>query len=774
MATTNIQIITIALNFLLGGYILMLAPRRRANQLFAIVLVALQLAEIVVIAGEHLGNLALAYAAAYARAMAYPVELAAMVHFALVYPKRTRSSLRTLRRSLIVGLILSDAIGLAVIVTMGTYHIVWWLLGPSLLYGLIVAVGHPPGQPRAQWIRTTLVGLLIVQMLIGFAWGMRQSNAWVNMAISFVAAVGTLAYTRWQHIGRRALITPERWAEWGRWQIPFLYASLIGLGALILLAANPIVYQVRPFVYAISYISGSGIWMGVVQTTAVALMLFTLWENYRRAPRHDHSQRQQISTLTLGFVAFASLNISTLLVGEIWKGDTTWINILAPMALTVTVGLVLARHRFLEATLDTIVQIVNSTLELDTVSALILEQLESVIDYDSGGVMLVAGDALTVRAYTDPRLLGCIIPLDSASSMQQAWNARQPVVVNDLERSALEMAPLLRRSQPAPRSWVAAPLAAREQVIGVISIGHSDPYRYNADDLETFTLFARQVSVAVDNARLYEEQRTRYEHEMEIARRTQMSLLPTIAPNAPPFEIAGYSLPAKNVGGDFFEYYPLAGDKLGVVVGDVSGKGMDAALMMAATMGMLDTMLQQAGAPARWLAQVNEVLAQRRKRTRLNAACCLAIFDPYASTMTVVNAGLVAPIMLSAGQCDFLDIGGLPMGMLAGVSYTEHTIGFGPGACFVFCSDGIVEAMNERNEMYGFERLLARLGQAPRAVNAQDMIEWVMEDVRAFMGNVEQHDDITLVVVRVNSQEDIAAANTAGIHPHLTRHNRGV
>lgn len=404
--------------------------------------------------------------------------------------------------------------------------------------------------------------------------------------------------------------------------------------------------------------------------------------------------------------------------------------------------------RQLADTLRKVSNVVGSTLDLDEVLLRILDELHQVLPYDGATVLWCEGDKLYARARRAPehdKQSDEGLSVDKYFTFSHVMGKGEPLIISDTKIDARWV------SSPAEptRSWIGMPLRAKGQVAGMLSIKGYTPNMYSETDLPLVNAFATQVAIAVENARLYELEIKQIEREMAIARDTQMSLLPDVAPEVPPFEIAGYSLPAKNVGGDFFQYYHLDGGKFGLAVGDVSGKGMPAALMMAVSTGTLDALMLRNTAPGALLARVNEVLTPHGQRSRLNSACCISIFEPRGNVVHTANAGFIAPILLRGDDCSFVDVVGLPLGMVAEVSYRERRLNFAPDDMFIFCSDGIVEAMNARAKIYGFERLLARIAKVSRAASAPAVIEWVLQDVRAFVGGAEQHDDMTMVVIKV-------------------------
>lgn len=239
--------------------------------------------------------------------------------------------------------------------------------------------------------------------------------------------------------------------------------------------------------------------------------------------------------------------------------------------------------------------------------------------------------------------------------------------------------------------------------------------------------------------------------EMILARNIQTSLLPPAAPNIPGLDIAATSLPAREVGGDLYTFYQLPDGGYGLAIGDVTGKGIPAALYMAVSTTMLEAKGPFIPDVAQLLDEMNVALFPHMQPNCMNTALCCVRLEPGHGVYTahIANAGMVAPILRRGAECNYLEIGGIPVGMLrAGSPYRVLTLPLQAGDTLVLSSDGIVETMNTANELYGFERLLARVHTAPQA-SAQEIQDWVLADVRAFAGEAEQHDDMTLIVLNV-------------------------
>ncbi len=262
-----------------------------------------------------------------------------------------------------------------------------------------------------------------------------------------------------------------------------------------------------------------------------------------------------------------------------------------------------------------------------------------------------------------------------------------------------------------------------------------------------------------ERARLLSIQR-----ELETARNIQASLLPPAHPNWPGLDVVCYSTPAREVGGDFYAYYAFdasreqetRGDKFALALGDVSGKGMPAALLMSVSLASLEAIIAQALDPTTLLTQLDQVIGRYTRTTRQNCALVyVEVVTPARPSDTgrlrVANAGCIVPLVKRAdGAVEWIDSGGLPLGTGSEVKceYQATALPLAKGDIIILTSDGLVEANALADEMFGFERLEQAVRTGPTA-NAQAMLDHLKAEVLAFAGQTEPHDDLTIVVARV-------------------------
>jgi len=252
---------------------------------------------------------------------------------------------------------------------------------------------------------------------------------------------------------------------------------------------------------------------------------------------------------------------------------------------------------------------------------------------------------------------------------------------------------------------------------------------------------------------LEREERETLKTELKLAHDVQMSLMPKGHPQVQGLDIAGMSVPAREVGGDFYDYSCLGGNdtKLGIPVFDVSGKGMQAAMSAVFTSGAFASEAKQSSSPAEILTRLNRSVCSHSRRGHFVAFLLVAV-DQQTRNLTFANAGQTRPVLRSGGTVQTLDSVGVhfPLGMKEDSLYEERTVQLQPGDALFLLTDGFTDAMNSQDEMFGTERI-ERMLTDPRldGLSAQQMMDFIADEVRTHVGSAPQHDDMTMVVVKV-------------------------
>ena len=298
---------------------------------------------------------------------------------------------------------------------------------------------------------------------------------------------------------------------------------------------------------------------------------------------------------------------------------------------------------------------------------------------------------------------------------------------------------------------IVLPLISQGELIGLLTLGpRLDGQKYARADRSLLEMLVAQVAPALRVAQLAQAQqaqareRERIEQELRTAQEIQHTFLPREIPSLPGWRLVPYYQSAREVGGDFYDFLPFADGRLGIVIGDVTDKGMPAALVMTATRTMLRTAAQEKTSPSEVLARVNDLLFADIP-PNMFVTCFYALLDPASGHLCYANAGHEPPFRQNDGSAAELWATGMPLGMMPGTSYEEYETIVTPGESLLFYSDGLVEAHNRRREMFGFARLKTLLeGQSDDV----SLIDTLLDELQRFTGEGwEQEDDVTLVAL---------------------------
>jgi sigma-B regulation protein RsbU (phosphoserine phosphatase) len=294
-------------------------------------------------------------------------------------------------------------------------------------------------------------------------------------------------------------------------------------------------------------------------------------------------------------------------------------------------------------------------------------------------------------------------------------------------------------------SEVAIPLLVEDQLVGVFTASHPELNAFPPQQLKSLQTLCSHIAIALQNARIFQQVRDEREQmtrDALEARTIQQALLPKSSPFIPGFAVSGLCVPAGAIGGDWFDFIPMKEGCWGLVLADVSGKGTAAALLMAATRGVLRTLAEASCTPSEVLSKLNRLLVDDLPPARF-VTMVFAVLDPEARTLTFASAGHLQPLLIEGQQARFLHTEvGLPLGVGPG-EYSETEIQLTPGSRVVFYSDGITEAANPEEEEFGELRLKEHLLQ-PGSCG-----ETLLADVRAFANGSGLHDDATVITVKM-------------------------
>lgn len=326
-----------------------------------------------------------------------------------------------------------------------------------------------------------------------------------------------------------------------------------------------------------------------------------------------------------------------------------------------------------------------------------------------------------------------------------AATLRQPVVVSDVSKD-----PRYISMNPETRSEMTVPLIYRGRVIGVIDLESPHLNYFNDEHVKIFSTLAPQIAIAIENARLYERvarSEARLERDLRSAQEIQMYLMPGIAPKIPGLDLALRFQPARELGGDLYDFLNYGRDRQVIVVGDVSGKGAPAALYGAMASGTLRSLAPQKLPPPEMMKKLNNMFLERKIEGHF-ITLTYAIWEPRTKVLSLANAGMPLSILVRKGQCRAIRAEGVPLGLLEHTEYQALNVHLESGDLLAFFSDGITEANNPQHEEFMSRRLEHILRQSAQKP-PQEAVDRVFKEVREFEAGRPQRDDQTLVVIKV-------------------------
>lgn len=300
------------------------------------------------------------------------------------------------------------------------------------------------------------------------------------------------------------------------------------------------------------------------------------------------------------------------------------------------------------------------------------------------------------------------------------------------------------------RSVLCVPLMVKSNLIGVLTVyNRKDSDSFSENDQRLLAIIAAQSAQVVENARLYEKEKdlVRMQEELRLAARIQQELLPKKPPTVPGYDIYGTTRPAQVIGGDYFDFVHIDDGHIGICIGDVSGKGLPASLLVSNLQATVRSHAMQNLPPKELVRKGNKVLFQNTSPEKF-ATFFYAVLDTKEHVLHVSNGGHDHPFLFNKqGEHRRLKTGGIPLGMFEDFPYEEEEIPLEPGDLLVMYSDGITESMNALEEEFGETRLLNTL-QKYRDASSTELIANITQATRAHAGDTPQMDDMTLVVLR--------------------------
>jgi sigma-B regulation protein RsbU (phosphoserine phosphatase) len=402
--------------------------------------------------------------------------------------------------------------------------------------------------------------------------------------------------------------------------------------------------------------------------------------------------------------------------------------------------------------------IINSANDLDELIKLVMEIAQSVMKAEASSVMLINEEKNILECTFARGEVGDQLQNKIQLQMGEGiagWVAKtgEPQIVPDVSVDPRFAAKVDNSTGFRTRTILAAPLMVKDKIIGVAEvINRIDGEAFNEENLELFSTFCRQVAMAIENARMYQlkMEKQKLEQQLEAAKTIQQSFMPQIfpIPKDKSFSVAGRSMPAVSIGGDFFDLIELDDTHIGIAVGDVTGKGIPAALYMARFVSDFRIYSRSFQDPLPVLKSLNDILVERTRRGMF-VTFQYGILNSVTGEFIYTNAGHIPFIRIDGKthEIDLLeDAKSIPLGILSDINLKEARTKLKKGDTVVCITDGIIEAKSKSGELYSLERTLDLLSENNKSV--QELIEYLLEDVQKFAVDMEQFDDLTILALK--------------------------
>jgi serine phosphatase RsbU (regulator of sigma subunit) len=401
--------------------------------------------------------------------------------------------------------------------------------------------------------------------------------------------------------------------------------------------------------------------------------------------------------------------------------------------------------------LNDLARVISSTMSLD-------EVIENVVKRSVRAVKGEQGMITLVDEVQPMEMKTFIRALDSTGDHKQfhlnqnvlGWMMinKKPLISNDISTDSRFSGVSV---QGMLRSLLCVPLLVKNRLVGILAIfNKKNLAEFSEDDKRLLSILAAQSGQILENARLYQQEQKKMVMEKELiaAREVQTNLLPKQVPQLPNFQIAARTIPAQEIGGDFYDFIRMDDNRYEVVIADVAGKGLPAALLATLGKGVLYAHALQDPSPKVHLKQSNRILRGSVPRKSF-ITMLLAVVDSDARSVTISNAGQCYPVLFrkNTNATEFLTIKGMPLNFTDDIMCDECTLHMEPGDCMVLYSDGVSEAQNSMREFFGDERVQTIVSQHAHGP-ADFLLQKIIDDVKLYSKGIPQSDDITVIVVK--------------------------
>jgi phosphoserine phosphatase RsbU/P len=404
------------------------------------------------------------------------------------------------------------------------------------------------------------------------------------------------------------------------------------------------------------------------------------------------------------------------------------------------------------STLNDLARVISSTMNLDGIIDKVVHRSLRAVHAQQGMITLVDEN--------NPEVMKTLIRTNDSHSDQSQYHLNQNILgwmfnnkkplmsndfVNDKRFSGVKVEGDLK-------SLLCVPLLVKNHLIGILAaINKKEGNLFSEDDQRLLSIIGIQSAQVLENARLYEQEKSllSIKEEIKLAAKIQLELLPKIFPNVPGYEIVGKNIPAQLVGGDYFDFIPVDEKRIAIALGDVSGKGLPASLLMANLQATLRSLTLVTGSACECICRSNKLLFQSTSPEKF-VTLFYGVLDFEKHQLNYCNAGHNPPMFFSESEEPVgLSTGGIVLSMIEKFDFVEKTVSFKTGDVLVIYSDGISEAMNKNKEEFGEENI-GKIIKSNRMLTANELIEKIFQTVALHMDGTDAWDDMTLLVVKRN------------------------
>ena len=401
---------------------------------------------------------------------------------------------------------------------------------------------------------------------------------------------------------------------------------------------------------------------------------------------------------------------------------------------------------------------VKDTLDLNIILNLLLDALKTVIDYDAAGIFVLSEDiehpdyhfpnqkiaGIAKRGYGDHPVESDDMLSRGRGIIGYVINSKESLIIDDVRKDKRYV---IGRKETL--SEIAVPIIKNDKAIGALDVESDKLAAFDRHHLEILQFFADAAAISLEKAILHHQilEKEKLEEQMQIAKDVQSNLLPANPPEIEGYDIAGICIPTYEIGGDYYDYIQLDKNNLAIIIADVSGDGVAAALIMAAFRALFRNQLITSDEPEEIMNLLNEQMPEvSRKRDFITAFYGKLNFNEHKFTYT--NCGHNPPVLMKAdGQMEFLEAGGPSLNIVREADFVSSSLKINPGDQIIFYTDGVTEIFNGDSNEYGFERLKKVIVNT-KCSSAGDILNKIVESTKNFSGTNLYRDDFTLMVLK--------------------------